>query len=209
MSLTYWEPPSDSLVSRVRTVSNQPGSHAHLGLVSCAEPLSADRCTELCALGRECPQERATVVGEDLLTNHRVGYVHLIPNDWRTHEVYSLLWSVARDAAERHYRLAVSGITRMPHYVEYHAGFGHFHWHDDYSHEREDAPRKLTVVIQLSDGHDYEGGDFEVFGARVETAPRTLGSIYCLPSFVPHRVTPVTAGVRAVLVAWIAGPRLV
>lgn len=210
MSLTYWEPPrSDSYAFRVRTVSTQPRSHAHLGLVSCIEPLPADRCAELRALARKYPQERATVVGEDLLTNHRVGYVHLLPNESHTHELYWLLWSVARDAAQRHYCLAVSGITRMPHYVEYHAGFGHFHWHDDYSHEREDAPRKLTVVIQLSDGHEYEGGDFEVFGARVETAPRTLGTIYCLPSFVPHRVTPVTAGVRAVVVAWIAGPRLV
>lgn len=133
----------------------------------------------------------------------------MLPNEPRTNHVYRLLWDAAVDATRRHYQLTVSGITRMPHYVEYHAGFGHFHWHDDYSHEGEVAPRKLTVIVQLSDTNEYEGGDFEVFGSRIETAPRALGTIFCLPSFVPHRVTPVTAGVRAVLVAWIAGPRVI
>ena len=97
----------------------------------------------------------------------------------------------------------------MPHYVEYHAGRGHFHWHNDYSHESIESPRKLTVIIQLSKADEYKGGELEVFGAITSKLPRQRGSVICLPSFVPHRVTPVTRGIRRIIVAWIAGPRLV
>jgi PKHD-type hydroxylase len=132
----------------------------------------------------------------------------MLPRVSETEQLYQLLWDTAMDASTRHYRLRVSRIARMPHYVEYHRGKGHFHWHNDYSHESPEAPRKLTVIIQLSEGDDYEGGDFEVFGAISSVAPRDRGSVICLPSFIPHRVTAVESGVRKVIVAWIAGPRL-
>jgi len=160
-------------------------------------------------LGRSFPQEPATVVGQDILTNHRVGYVHMLPCVPKTRGVYHLLWDAAFDATTRHYGLVLSGITRMPHYVEYHGGHGHFHWHNDYSHESSEAPRKLTVIVQLSDPDEYEGGDLEVIGAVQTPLPRQRGSLICLPSFLPHRVTAVTSGIRRVMVAWIAGPRLV
>lgn len=133
----------------------------------------------------------------------------MLPSVPETRAVYHLLWDTAVDATEKHYRLALSGITRMPHYVEYRAGRGHFHWHNDYSHESDESPRKLTVIIQLSEADEYEGGDLEVFGALTTVLPRDRGSVICLPSFVPHRVTAVTSGMRRVIVAWIAGPRLV
>ncbi|MCZ2899764.1 2OG-Fe(II) oxygenase [Burkholderia thailandensis] len=206
----FWTPPSNSMRRRIpaRTVAIHGGTHAHLGFVVCSRPLPASRCERLCELGRSFPPECPTVVGQDVLVDHRVGVVRMIPCEKRTLHVYRLVWDAALDATRRHYHLTVSGITRMPHYVEYHAGFGHFHWHNDYSHESEDAPRKLTVIVQLSEPHEYEGGDLEVFGSSIAVAPRHRGSIICLPSFVEHRVTPVVAGVRRVLVAWIAGPRL-
>lgn len=195
-----------------RTVA--PDVHAgqaglHLDWVVCARRLSLAACNDLVALGRSYPADAPTVVGQDVLHNHRVGIVHMLPADARTRAVYDLLWRVAEDATQRHYRLAISGITRMPHYVEYHGGRGHFDWHNDYSHESDESPRKLTVIIQLSEPDDYEGGHLEVFGAIPTVLPRDRGAILCLPSFVPHRVTAVTAGVRRIIVAWIAGPRLV
>ncbi|WXK24671.1 2OG-Fe(II) oxygenase (plasmid) [Mycetohabitans endofungorum] len=104
--------------------------------------------------------------------------------------------------------MTLTGISRCPHFVEYRRGYGHFHWHNDYSHETSVSPRKLTVVIQLSDERDYEGGDLEVFETGPTPLPRGQGTILCFPSILPHRVTPITKGVRKVVVAWIAGPRL-
>jgi PKHD-type hydroxylase len=184
-------------------------SGLHLDWVSSARRLREPQCNALVRLGRSFPEEVPTVVGQEVLHEHRVGAVHMLPEAPATQPVYELLWEVAQDATRRHYRLSLSGITRWPHYVEYHGGRGHFDWHNDYSHESEVSPRKLTVIIQLSNPDDYTGGDFEVFGAISSVAPRARGTIICLPSFVPHRVTAVTSGVRRVIVAWIAGPRLV
>jgi PKHD-type hydroxylase len=191
------------------TVSVEQSNHLHLDWVMCSELLSAETCDSLVALGQSFPLDKTTVVGQDRLKEHRVGNVHVLPSAPRTRALYQLLWDTALDATKQHYGLILSGITRMPHYVEYHAGRGHFHWHNDYSHESVESPRKLTVIIQLSDGNQYEGGDLEVFGAVTSTPPRERGRVICLPSFVPHRVTPVTSGVRRIIVAWIAGPRLI
>jgi PKHD-type hydroxylase len=71
--------------------------------------------------------------------------------------------------------------------------------------------RKLSMSILLND--DYEGGDFEFamldpVGKKVTKTPdfNKLGSIIVFPSFMMHRVKPVTKGVRYSLVSWFLGP---
>jgi PKHD-type hydroxylase len=191
-----------------RTVGETAGDRLHLDMVWCADRLSPELCEGIGSVGRAFPLCETTVVEQNALKDHRVCRTHMIARAEHTEALYELLWEAASDAAERHYGLELSRITRMPHYVEYHAGKGHFHWHNDYSHESDEAPRKLTVVIQLSRPEDYDGGVFEIFGPIASTAPREQGTIFCLPSIVPHRVTPVTRGIRKAIVAWVSGPRL-
>jgi PKHD-type hydroxylase len=78
--------------------------------------------------------------------------------------------------------------------------------------------RKLSVTISLTEPNEYVGGNLE-FDFRnqtdwetdknarikecVEIKPR--GSIVVFPSFVWHRVTPVTKGTRYSLVVWNLG----
>lgn len=87
---------------------------------------------------------------------------------------------------------------------------GHYTWHQDWFWRQGDYyQRKLSMVIQLSDPATYEGGDLEL---DCREAPATAdlrkrGSLIVFPSFVHHRVTPVTQGVRHSLVAWMEGPR--
>ena len=79
--------------------------------------------------------------------------------------------------------------------------------------------RKLSMTISLSDPSEYEGGNLEFdFRNQVdweidkkakihscdEIRPR--GSIIIFPSFVWHRVAPVTRGTRYSLVVWNLGP---
>ena len=40
---------------------------------------------------------------------------------------------------------------------------------------------------------------------QTDVAPRDLGGVIVFPSFVLHRVTPVTRGIRHSLNAWIHG----
>lgn len=99
----------------------------------------------------------------------------------------------------------------------------HYTWHQDSWHQPYDRPgkpehgliRKLSVTVSLEDGRNYEGGDLE-FDLRNhgDSTPhvvspkeaRSKGSIIIFPSFVWHRVTPVTKGTRYSLVIWNCGP---
>ena len=78
--------------------------------------------------------------------------------------------------------------------------------------------RKLSVTISLNDPDEYDGGNLEFdFRNQVDwdkdkkaaihscEGIRPRGSIIVFPSFVWHRVAPVTKGVRHSLVIWNLG----
>jgi PKHD-type hydroxylase len=82
---------------------------------------------------------------------------------------------------------------------------GHYSWHADIG--QGVSHRKLSIIVQLSDEDEYEGGNVELkVGSRDIVLPKTKGSVVVFPSFVLHRVLPVTSGIRKSLVAWISGP---
>lgn len=95
-------------------------------------------------------------------------------------------------------------------FTEYHGVTnGKYDWHHDVFFDSP-APyqRKLSVVVQLSEPTDYEGGEFEFFNIPTPTAEqfKPRGSVLVFPSFFYHRVLPVTSGERISLVSWIDGP---
>ena len=75
--------------------------------------------------------------------------------------------------------------------------------------------RKLSVTVSLTDPKEYKGGELEFdFKQQDPDKPREIrtckeilpkGSIIVFPSFVWHRVKPVTKGVRHSLVVWNLG----
>ncbi len=67
------------------------------------------------------------------------------------------------------------------------------------------SARKLGITVQLSEADSYEGGELE-FIDSAETAPRELGTIVIFPTYMMHRVRPVTRGERFSLVSWVHGP---
>lgn len=89
----------------------------------------------------------------------------------------------------------------------------HYGWHEDVvwiPKSGHNTQRKLSFVMQLSDPSDYEGGDFE-FQLNTSQPPkaehmRARGNTLVFPSFLRHRVTPVTKGTRYSLVTWYEGP---
>ena len=44
-------------------------------------------------------------------------------------------------------------------------------------------------------------------GSGPYRAHKARGTLVAFPSYVMHRVTPVTSGTRKSLVAWVAGPK--
>ena len=95
----------------------------------------------------------------------------------------------------------------------------YYGWHQDSWHEAYKTPgalqgkiRKLSMTVSLSDQKEYSGGNLEFdFRAISKNKPQACkeinlkGSVVVFPSFVWHRVTPVTRGTRYSLVSWHTG----
>ena len=73
--------------------------------------------------------------------------------------------------------------------------------------------RKLSMTVSLTNPEEYEGGDLEFdfrntdegSQPRICEEIRKKGSVIVFPSFVWHRVKPVTKGTRHSLVCWNLG----
>lgn len=84
---------------------------------------------------------------------------------------------------------------------------GMYGWHVDYGGKMSPS-RKLSVVLQLSDPSEYDGGNLQVCSAGPTiNVSKQRGLLVAFPSYVLHQVTPVTSGSRQTLVAWISGPK--
>tara|TARA_R100000654_G_scaffold41744_1_gene67939 strand:+ start:1017 stop:1664 length:648 start_codon:yes stop_codon:yes gene_type:complete len=101
----------------------------------------------------------------------------------------------------------------------------YYDWHSDSSTNPYNEPnhkgkhgkiRKLSVTCQLSDSQEYKGGEleFDFRNQRPKYKNKSIvknkdcmqkGSIVVFPSFVWHRVRPVTEGTRYSLVIWNLG----
>ena len=104
----------------------------------------------------------------------------------------------------------------------------HYDWHCDswdkpYERKNKNDPdngriRKLSMTCQLTDGSEYKGGELEFDNRDYDPPMRNeaqhvmkakeilpKGSIIVFPSFVWHRVKPVTEGCRYSLVLWNIG----
>jgi PKHD-type hydroxylase len=83
----------------------------------------------------------------------------------------------------------------------------HYDWHMD-NGPNDNVPRKLSMVLQLSHPSEYEGGNLELMTGNVpQICKKQRGFLCAFPSYIMHRVTPITNGTRRTLVVWISGPR--
>ena len=88
-----------------------------------------------------------------------------------------------------------------------------FDWHQDMFPSSE-IKRKISVTCQLTDPNNYEGGEIEFDFKNYppeetkiykDKRLREKGTVIVFPSFVWHRVKPVTKGTRYSLVLWYNG----
>lgn len=123
--------------------------------------------------------------------------------------VQNLVWTYVKSANDLAFKFQVENICELQ-YTEYHASQGgHYDWHTDtFWEEPGPKDRKLSVTVQLSDPSDYEGGSFEFNECQTpDVSSRMKGTVLVFPSYLRHRVLPVTRGTRKSLVAWFQGPR--
>lgn len=140
--------------------------------------------------------------------NHRSSEIRWIsPND---RFIKDWLWAFAREANRNAFGFDIDYIPDIQ-YTTYSADKnGKYDWHcDTFWANPTTYDRKLSIVIQLTDPSEYDGGDFEL-DPQYPALPSTFrdkGSVVVFPSFLNHRVTPITRGVRRSLVSWVQGPK--
>lgn len=84
----------------------------------------------------------------------------------------------------------------------------HYTWHTDMSMSDQHVPRKLSMTLLLSDTSEFTGGELEIKtdSDNVITLEQKRGRALFFPSWILHRVAPVTSGIRRSLVIWVGGP---
>ena len=130
------------------------------------------------------------------------------PND--DSELKDIIWNYGLNANDNAFGFDIINKFDIQ-FTTYHStDKGCYNWHKDNNFIAESYyDRKLSVVIQLNDPSDYEGGNFEFDVDGGKFSPEGFekkGSIIVFPSFLKHRVTEVTKGTRNSLVSWIEGP---
>ena len=149
---------------------------------------------------------KATVSGDekyrDELRKSSVMFIDNTPAfDW----IYQKLASIAMKSNNDFYWFDLLGFHQELQLTRYSEG-DFFDWHLDFG-KGEISARKLSITVQLSDENEYEGGDLQfMINEKVVNAPRKKGTIVVFPSFIIHRVTPITKGTRQSIVGWVSGP---
>ena len=79
-----------------------------------------------------------------------------------------------------------------------------YDWHSDAYMLSKGTPRKLSVVLQLSDAADFTGGGFFIEGIE-ESHLKNQGDLIVFPSFFRHKAAEVLTGTRCTAVCWVHG----
>ena len=133
------------------------------------------------------------------------------PNDQNSLFIKHLIMHYANHANRQAFGVDINDVYDIQYTIYDAKDDGHYDWHFDTFWGNESCnDRKLSVTIQLSDGKDYQGGDF-ILDPQYEQPNakdlRTLGTVLVFPSPIRHKVEKVTKGIRKSLVAWIEGPK--
>jgi PKHD-type hydroxylase len=165
--------------------------------------LSKEQCEQLVATYSTTPADPARVAGERLDKSKRSATVHTVPHGEDSKWLYELVSSRVAGYNQFGYEFDVAGIYQDFQLLRYEEG-DHYDWHLDIGPGIA-AHRKLSVVIQLSDPSEYEGGSLIVNAGTERECPKDQGQIIVFPSYILHKVTPVTKGTRWSLVCWVLG----
>lgn len=168
-----------------------------------------DKIVEIC---ENLPMTTAVVgfgddgVVDDSVRSSKISWLGITEeSNW----IYERMGYIARSLNAQFYDFDLSGFVEDMQFTTYYADEkGHYTWHNDMASGDGNsiAPRKFSMVLQLSDPAAYEGGELQTFTALEPcTVTKSRGLVAAFPSWTLHRVTPITSGVRKSLVVWVAG----
>jgi PKHD-type hydroxylase len=149
--------------------------------------------------------QKAVIIDEGNTDKFRKSNIKWLPFDSKWEWVIDKIMSQVTEANNTIWNFELKSIIDNIQYTEYEGNGGHYDWHLDIG-PGSISHRKISIVIQLSDPDDYVGGDLQIMtGSEYTTIPRGKGNVVVFPSFLLHRVVPLTSGNRKSLVLWVGG----
>jgi len=126
--------------------------------------------------------------------------------------MFKRLFNITEYCNRQYYKFDLKGFESVQH-TTYTDQEEKYDYHVDYAAgvTSDIYMRKLSFVVMLNDPTEYEGGELCFTAGRnhEEVLKLSKGAIICFPSWMMHKVNPVTGGERNSLVWWCLGPKFV
>lgn len=137
---------------------------------------------------------------------HRVSEISWLQDEKENIQIFDKLSHIVSSLNSQFFRFNLSCFSeaaQLTNYSEHNQG--KYDWHLDSG--KENSPcRKLSLVLQLTNPDNYEGGELQILtGKDPISLPKRRGLVTVFPSHTLHRVTPVTKGTRQSMVLWVTG----
>jgi PKHD-type hydroxylase len=168
----------------------------------------AAECERLLAVVAAAPANDARLVGRQTDHDQRRASLVWVEDLYEVDWVMDRIITLAAEANRTVFNFSLAEFAESAQVAGYDAGVGgHFDWHSDIGDGPLAGKRKLTMVVQLSDPADYQGGRLEIIpSGHVVLADTARGAAVLFPSYLLHRVAPVTRGQRHSLTIRAHGP---
>ena len=145
----------------------------------------------------------------------RTSHVNFYKVNEHTFWIFDRMNQIIDRLNSRFYNFDLNGYSFFQ-YTEYYGHeLGKYDWHMDAylgGHPNEfTETRKLSMTLLLNEPDvDFEGGDFEInkgSPTEIDKVELKKGTLIVFPSFLSHRVAPVTNGIRKSIVVLVQGPK--
>ena len=168
---------------------------------------SYDEVDQIIAESKNWGLKTAGVTDAGVVDNEmRKSAVAWIPQNDAYKWIYDKLGGMIEEANRELWKFNLTSMEEMIQYTEYYQDGGHYDYHLDVGGGYPLNQRKISITVQLTGADEYEGGNFEILrGKNPESLPKIKGCVLVFPSYLMHRVTPVTSGTRRSLVLWVGG----
>lgn len=169
---------------------------------------SCDEIERIKVLGHRFGMNRAETFGsgQNCLEHRRSFNSWIKPNE-QTSWIYQRLTDTVHQNNEKFFNFDLTMIENLQFTYYSSEEEGCYKAHTDPNVWKNPHNRKLSIVVQLSDPSEYEGGELKLHNSHEPTPiTKQRGMVVMFPSYTLHEVTPVTKGERYSLVAWVHGP---
>lgn len=176
---------------------------------------SENECNHIIKLGNNTKLELGNIDGSNKDKKVRDSHVGWLYDKW-IYDRLSAHLNLANKNAEWNFNISAMEVVQFTKYGKQQ----HYDWHTDADEKiiKHEDPnlnnkyRKISMSLLLNDPKEYKGGElhFQILKKDKKLLMKNKnfykkGTLVVFPSFVWHKVTPVTKGCRYSLVCWSVG----